>query len=102
MTSENGILFVSSKPEKIILDTQRFIMSLAVESTWVGEKFFISAVFLGQPSVAKGHKADENQVSKTSFSFSKGILCPHQIWREIVQSRTFLSHVKYVFSHLFG
>src|SRR3989338_3259859 len=61
-----------------------------------------SFVFSGQPSVANGHNADENHVSSTSVSPSSGILCPHQIWREMHQSLIFSNQSVYNFSHRGG
>ena len=53
----------------------------------------------GQPNVANGHKAEENQVSKTSSAPSSGILCPHQICLDMHQSLMLLIQSKYIFSH---
>jgi hypothetical protein len=75
---------------------------------------------LGQPSVLKGQSHEENQVSSTSSSclisplphlgqavgwptwsahscaqssqVNTGMRCPHQIWREMHQSRMFSIH----------
>ncbi len=51
--------------------TQRKRMSRAVESTSVGWNARSSGVSSGQPSVANGHRPDENHVSSTSGSRSQ-------------------------------
>ena len=52
----------------IIRATQKKIISNPVTRREVGKYFLYSAVSSGQPNVEKGHKDDENQVSKTSLS----------------------------------
>src|SRR5438093_7378655 len=67
-TSENGTSPMNSRPVMIIRLTQRLMISLAVQLMFVGKKARRSSVSSGQPSVAKGHSADENHVSSTSGS----------------------------------
>jgi hypothetical protein len=56
----------------IIRATQRKMMSRAVLRTSVGKKALNSgASASGQPSVANGHSAELNQVSRTSESCSQ-------------------------------
>ena len=56
--------------------TQKKMMSCPVTSVAEGRKSAKSSVSLGQPKVAKGHNADENQVSSTSSSRERGrVLC---------------------------
>ena len=94
-------------------------MSRPVIIRSVGWNVSRSSVRSGQPSVANGHSAELNQVSSTSGSWVRslppqgrqawgvstvtvssphapqvhtGIRWPHQIWREMHQSRMFSSH----------
>src|SRR4249920_3398043 len=103
--------------------TQKKMMSKPVTSTDEG-KYRSSAGLLVsgycgvQSSVENGHRADENQVSRTSSSCTRGLPCasafasvsscatytlpllsyhagmrwPHQSWREMHQSWMFSSH----------
>ena len=88
-----------------------------------------SSVCSGQPSVANGHSAEENQVSRTSSSLAQracrrprrcasssvsatktlpsssnhaGIRWPHHSWRETHQGWMFSSQLNQVFSQVFG
>src|SRR5512136_1365864 len=103
-------------------------MSYPVTRADVGYQRASSSVSAGHPRVEKGHRAEENHVSSTSSSCARrsepheqrsgssastrrapqsaqchaGIRCPHQIWREMHQSRMFSIHSKYVPSHMGG
>src|SRR5690606_9657639 len=97
---------------KIILATQKKIMSYPVSITEVGWNFLRSAVFSGHPRVEKVHRPDENHVSKVSASCSQplpgvcsatlissplyhtGMRCPYQIWRLMHQSCRFSIHCR--------
>ena len=62
---------VNSSEVITIRATQRKMISRAVERTSVGKKALkVSASVSGQPSVANGHSAELNQVSRTSVSCS--------------------------------
>src|SRR4051794_29603502 len=73
MMSENGTTPRNSLLIIIIRAHQRLMISRAVELTWVGWNVRRSSVSSGQPSVANGHSADENQVSSTSGSRSSSL-----------------------------
>src|SRR3989344_730072 len=121
MTSLKGFWPINSYEEKTILATHRLMIPRSVERTCVGKYVFRSWVFSGNPNVAKGQRALENHVSRTSslcfisqflqighcagfsidtinssFSWQNqaGIWCPHQSWREMHQSLTFSSQSK--------
>ena len=67
----NGTSPVKYTVVMIIRATQKKMMSKPVTSTDDGRKVSSSFVFAGQPSVEWHHSADENQVSRTSWSCSK-------------------------------
>src|SRR5699024_2241945 len=80
-TSSKGFSPVCSSEEKIILATQKKMISYPLTRTFVGKNFFTSAVFAAQPFVENGHPAVENHVSRTSasrvqFSLSSGASMP--------------------------
>ena len=107
----NGTCSVNSSEVMIIRATQRKMMSRAVVRTSVGKKALSSGVSSGHPSVANGHRAELNQVSRTSSSCSQpspsggssptwtsgslpgspryqtGRRCPHHSCRETHQGR---------------
>src|SRR5699024_439755 len=71
-TSLNGASSVHSRDCKIILATQKKMMSYPVTSTSVGKYRLKSSLSSsGQPIVENGHRADENHVSNTSLSCSQ-------------------------------
>ena len=55
-----------------IRETQRVMISRAVQRTLVGFHSSKEGVRSGQPSVLIGHRALENQVSRTSGSWEYG------------------------------
>lgn len=67
-TSEKGILPVIFSPSMIIRATQKKRMSQPVSRIDVGYSVSISCVCSGQPRVEKGHRPEENHVSRTSSS----------------------------------
>ena len=72
LTVWKGISPVNSSEVMTMRATQRKMMSRAVESTSVGKKALSSGASVsGQPSVANGHSAELNQVSRTSDSCSQ-------------------------------
>ena len=117
ITSLNGISPISSSPLKIIRFSQSRMISRAVVFSEPGYQASSSGVSSGQPRIANGQSADENQVSSTSslrvssvephsahasgsvsstvrwpFGHSQtGSWWPHQIWREMFQSGAFSS-----------
>ena len=66
MTASKGISLISSRPEKIIRFSQRRMISRAVVFSVPGYQAASSGVSSGQPRIANGQSADENQVSSTS------------------------------------
>src|SRR5660398_275826 len=128
ITSSKGISPAYSKPIIIILDTHRKIISLAVESTEVGQKESSSFVSLGHPKVTKGQRAELNQVSRTSSSclssppqsghksgassvtttpshdsqYQTGRRCPHHSWRLRHHGRIFRIQSRYTSVHRSG
>src|SRR5581483_4667841 len=98
------------------------MISRAVARTDVGYQYFRSSVTSGQPSVEKGHKPDENQVSSVSSScvmlfdpqvaqasgsssatvvwpfsqYHAGMRWPSHSCREIHQSRMFSIQSRYM------
>ena len=111
-TSENGPR-QELEPIIIIRATHRLMISRAVRATCRVERAQVRGVSSGQPSVANGQSADENQVSSTSGSRSScsmpqsgsasarspativvadsqyhtGSWWPHQSWRETHHGR---------------
>src|SRR5215207_2742423 len=111
----NGISPINSIPAITILASQRKMIPRSVELTSFGYQVSSSGVRSGQPSVANGQSADENQVSSTSSScarsfephvshtsgadsdavvwpsgqYQTGMRCPHQSWRETHHGRMF-------------
>ena len=68
LTSWNGTSPISSSPLMTIRATQRMMMSRRSRARRSGTSARAPASRSGQPSVANGHSADENQVSRTSSS----------------------------------
>ncbi|CAB4543866.1 unannotated protein [freshwater metagenome] len=61
---------VTNNPRRTIRATQKKRMSYPVTKTLVGKNFARSSVLSGQPKVENGHKPEENQVSRTSGSWT--------------------------------
>ena len=68
ITSLNGISPSSSSPLKIMRFSQRRMISRAVVFSVPGYHASSSGVSSGQPRIANGQSADENQVSSTSVA----------------------------------
>src|SRR5947208_15669114 len=73
LTVWNGMSPISSSPAMIIRASQRKMIPRSVELTSFGYHARSSGVSSGQPSVANGHNADENQVSSTSSSWPSSV-----------------------------
>src|SRR5207244_1532980 len=113
LTVWKGMSSISSRPAMIMRASHKKMIPRSVELTSFGYHAWSSGVSSGQPSVAKGQSADENQVSSTSSSwrnsgashsaqapgsdsatvvwpsgqYHAGIWWPHHSWREMHQGR---------------
>src|SRR4030095_1664318 len=73
-TWRKGSVFMRCRPSIAMRATQKKMMSKPVTSTEVGYHVRRYDVSSGQPSVEKGHRPEENQVSRTSGSWRSGPL----------------------------
>ena len=129
--AEDGRIFVARSEEEAQAQAGAGValkQDPDVLDTWFSSALWPFATS-GQPNVAKGHNAEENQVSSTSgscfnampapacacasssLSATKmrpssanhaGMRCPHQSWRLTHQGWMFSIQLKKVFSQLFG